>query len=116
MLRCGRCGAGMYAVTRRDRPGRIDIEAYECSTRKRVGLDACDQATVKRQPIDEAIYRFVVDTALDLEATKATIVEQGTARLTGLQTLRDQAIRDQATAEARLHPRQARLPGRQARR
>lgn len=100
MLRC-HCGAGMYAITR-IRPPRTDQERYHCSRRQREGLDACDQPSVKREPIDEAIYRFVVDTALDLEATKITITEQNTAKLAGLQALRHQATTDEATAEARL--------------
>lgn len=101
-LRCGRCGAAMYATTRPQRGKGVAWEAYTCSTRQRQGLDACDQPPVKRQPIDEAIWRFVTETVLDLDATRATILEQINAKLAEITALTDQAHSDAAKAQERL--------------
>lgn len=103
MLRCGRCGGAMYASTRPQRGSGISWEAYTCSTRHRVGLDACDQGPVYRQPIDEAVWKFVTETALDLDATRREIVEQTDARLAELATVARQAQREAATAQDRLN-------------
>ncbi len=100
-LRC-RCGAAMYAATRPSRGNGVSWEAYTCARRQREGLDACDQPPVKRQPIDEAIWRFVTETALDLEATKRAITEHATGQATEVAVLRDQAERDVATVDRAL--------------
>ncbi len=98
MLRC-RCGAAMYAQTRPQRGNGVSWEAYTCARRQREGLDACDQPPVKRQPIDEAVWRFVTETALDLEATKRAITEQASSGIVEVSTLRAQAERDVVKAE-----------------
>ncbi len=98
-LRCGRCGAAMYAQTRPQRGNGVTWEAYSCARRQREGLDACDQPPVKRQPIDEAIWRFVTETALDLEATKRAITEQASGQIAEIGTLRAQAERDVVKVE-----------------
>lgn len=62
----------------------------------------CEQPPVRRHVIDEAIWRFVTETALDLEATRALVADQHRANVAEAAALREQAQRDQATAEARL--------------
>lgn len=99
VLRCGRCGASMYAQTRPQRGNGVTWEAYTCARRQREGLDSCDQPPVKRQPIDEAVWRFVMDTALDIEATKATIIERANVQLMEVEVLRHQAERDVVKVE-----------------
>ncbi len=100
-LRC-RCGAAMYAQTRPSRGKGVTWEAYTCARRQRQGLDACDQPPVKRQPIDEAIWRFVTETALDLEATKRAITEHASVQAAEVAVLRDQAERDVAKVDQAL--------------
>lgn len=99
VLRCGRCGASMYAQTRPQRGKGVTWEAYSCSRRAKEGLDACDQPPVKRKPIDEAVWRFVTETALDLEATKRAITEHGKAQIAEVAALRDQADREVAKVQ-----------------
>lgn len=98
MLRC-RCGASMYAESRPPRGNGVAYEAYTCSRRHLEGLDACDQMPVKRKPIDEAIWRFVTETALDLEATKRAITAQTSGQIVEVSTLRHQAEQEVAKIE-----------------
>jgi hypothetical protein len=77
-------------------------EVYTCYGRVRHGLEHCSQSPIKRQLIDQAVWEFVTETAVDLEATHRTVAEAHEAKLAETATLSAKAERDAATAEERL--------------
>lgn len=102
LLRCGRCGSAMGAVTKPTRtPGAL-YERYQCSGRLQYGSDRCSQQPVERGPIDTAVWRFFEKVALDVDATKAALADQHDAKLAEIDALRAQADREAQRAEARL--------------
>jgi hypothetical protein len=98
LLRCGRCGAAMNAITKPTRtPGRL-YEAYICSGRK----TGCEEPLRRRGPIDAGVWRLVSETAVDVEATRTMVAEQHQAERAEAALFREQAQRDRAKADARL--------------
>jgi site-specific DNA recombinase len=97
LLRCGRCGSAMGATTK-----ARGYETYTCSGRAKHGLHYCSQPPARRQPVDEAIWQFFTTAALDLDATRAAIVEQHTAKLGELGALQAQAEQEAQRAQDRL--------------
>ena len=94
LLKCG-CGSTMNAITKPTRTPGQRYEVYSCSNRE------CRQPPVKRQPIDDAVWRFFEKVALDVDATKAALTEQHDAKLAEIDALRAQADREaQKTADA----------------
>lgn len=100
LLRCG-CGAAMNAITKPTRTPGVRYEVYACSGRNQHGLDACQQQPVKRQLIDDAVWRFFEEVVLDADATKTALSEQHNAKLAEIDALKAQADREsQKTADA----------------
>lgn len=100
MLRCG-CGSAMSAVTKPTRTPGVMYEVYTCSGRAKHGPEFCRQLAVKRRPIDEAVWRFFEQVALDVDATRTAIAVQHDARLAEINALRAHADREaQKTASA----------------
>jgi site-specific DNA recombinase len=77
LLRCT-CG---YAMTPRTNPGRKTYEVYECSGRRQRGVDFCDQPTLPRHVVDEAIMAQLLNGYIDLERTRHQIEERISADL-----------------------------------
>ena len=102
LLRCGRCGSPMGAETKPTRTPGVLYERYVCTSKRRHGVGKCEQPRLKRQPIDEAIWRFVTDTALDLDATRRLLAEQTNAKLAELDAHRQHATTDAQRARERL--------------
>jgi site-specific DNA recombinase len=94
LLRCGRCGSAMSAVTKETRKPGVLYEVYACSGRMQYGPDYCDQPPVKRPPIDQGLWRFFEKVALDVDATQEALAEHHTAMLAEIDGLRGPADRE----------------------
>jgi Recombinase zinc beta ribbon domain/Recombinase len=99
LLRCPGCGSTMRAVFRTDAKGAIRWEAYQCSRKVSEGVDACSVTPLEREPIDRAVYEWVVNVAVDIEATEAVLIDDVDARLAENQALLAQAERDAMRVE-----------------
>jgi hypothetical protein len=75
LLRCS-CGATMLSITKPTKTPGVLYERYVCRTRIETGPEACGQAPIPREPVDRAVWEFFTQTALDVDATRATIGEQ----------------------------------------
>jgi DNA invertase Pin-like site-specific DNA recombinase len=94
-LRCGSCGDAMIPRSHGDH------ESYACNGRYRHGADYCDQATVPRRIVDQAIYDEFERRWLDVADLEARIRAAVDAEATEIRTLREQAEREaQRAAEA----------------
>ena len=108
MLRC-ECGEAMVPRT------NGGYQMYYCNGRSKLGRDFCEMPHVRRRDIDEAVYRYFEQVALDVEATRRTIAEardRSSRRSEPARAGRARARR----AEERLGACPPRLHGRQARR
>lgn len=102
MLRCGLCGEAMIPRTSPTRtPGRL-YEAYLCYGRMRHGTDFCPQTPVRRELIDDAVFRFYSRVAFDRKATEEAMVDSLQAKLAEVDAVREEAETTLARAEARL--------------
>jgi DNA invertase Pin-like site-specific DNA recombinase len=103
LLRCP-CGAPMSPVTKRDARAAngFGYETYACVKRLHHGPGTCAQPPIKRTAIDDALWSYFADVALDLDATRDALTEQATERLGQLAALRQQTGAELARAEARL--------------
>jgi DNA invertase Pin-like site-specific DNA recombinase len=97
MLRCS-CGAAM--LPRKARPG-IERERYVCSGRI-ADPRSCSQRSIRRELIDEPLLATLLDTYIDLAATRKRIEERTTSALTAAREALEQAERETAKAEAAL--------------
>jgi DNA invertase Pin-like site-specific DNA recombinase len=96
-LRCS-CGAAM--LPRKARPG-IERERYVCSGRI-ADPRSCSQRSIRRELIDEPFLATLLDTYIDLDATRARIDERASAALTAARGVFEQAQHETAKAEAAL--------------
>lgn len=96
-LRCS-CGAAM--LPRKARPG-IERERYVCSGRI-ADPRSCSQRSIRRELIDEPFLATLLDTYIDLDATRARIDERASAALTAARGAFEQAQHETAKAEAAL--------------
>ena len=69
-----------------------------CSRRHTYG--DCDAPSVGRRKVDEAFVQHFEGLSLDVEATKARLVEAATGRSADARALADEADREEAQAEA----------------
>ena len=67
LLRCGSCGAAMVPRTESRKEGQREL--YMCLGRHR-DIESCEQGSVERATVDEAILRELSIRYLDLEATR----------------------------------------------
>jgi site-specific DNA recombinase len=100
-LRCGRCGEAMIPRTIRPRSktGRW-YEAYLCYGRVRGGPEACEQAPVRREHVDEAVFDYFSAIALDVDATRARFTRAHDERLAEARACRERAERDLLRVQA----------------
>jgi site-specific DNA recombinase len=79
-LRCGRCGGAMVPRTNTQRksptgtPWGSRYEVYRCMNRIR-DVSTCDQGPVPRAAIDSAALRALEDRGVDVEQTRATLLD-----------------------------------------
>ncbi|MEJ7785581.1 MAG: recombinase family protein [Solirubrobacteraceae bacterium] len=101
LLKCGRCGSAMLAVTKPTRTEGVLYERYRCSLRADEGVEACGMPPVRRDVIDGAIWSFFEKVALDVDSTRAALAAQHDGKTAEIDALRDQADREaQKTADA----------------
>jgi DNA invertase Pin-like site-specific DNA recombinase len=96
LLRCGLCGGPMVARTMR-KHGRV-YAYYECDRRRRLGSEACEQNSVRRERIDNAIIDYFNEAVLDREATVREIEASARREVGETRQLREQAERDEQSA------------------
>jgi site-specific DNA recombinase len=76
LLRCGGCGASMVPRTVRSGKGRRSAyEVYVCYQHLS-DHDACTRVAVKRAPLDDAVVRYFENVAVDVEATRAHVLQR----------------------------------------
>ena len=98
LLRCAHCGDAMTA--RAGGPGERPF--YICRTRFERGKSACDMPRLRRDRVDEPFLRALLDSYVDLAATKRRIEERSASALAGAREAREHAEGEQAKAEAAL--------------
>lgn len=86
-LRCGLCGDAMIPVTKPTRTPTRNYEAYACYGRMRRGTDYCQQKPVRRELIDVPVWQFFERVALDVDSTRATVMEVQNAKLSEIEAL-----------------------------
>jgi hypothetical protein len=72
-LVCGQCGSAM--IPRKARPG-VERARYVCRGRIEHGRQFCDQPSIRREAVDEPFLAKLLDSYLDLEATRCRIAER----------------------------------------
>lgn len=77
-------------------------EVYECSGRRDMGLDFCDQGPISRRAIDEAVLNHFQRVGLDVEATHEAMRANLDLRLRETEAVSDQAQRQAQAADDRL--------------
>jgi DNA invertase Pin-like site-specific DNA recombinase len=96
-----RCSCGSAMLPRKARPG-VERERYVCRGRVEHGPEFCSQPSIRREKIDEPFLATMLDSYVDLEATRRRIQERASSALTCAREALDQAERDAASAEAKL--------------
>jgi site-specific DNA recombinase len=109
VLRCGTCGSAMIP----DR-GRGRRDRYICRGAVEHGRGFCSQPSVLRERIDEPFLATLLDSYVDLEATRQRIDQRASSALTVAREQVERRERDAAKAEAELarvrgHYREGRL-------
>lgn len=100
MLRCGECGEAMAPRTNPNRTGE-PTETYRCLGRHH-DKDSCSMKPVRRESIDDAVYRYFEQVALDVDATRQAITEARDRKLAEARALRRDAEVEAQRAEGRL--------------
>jgi hypothetical protein len=95
MLRC-ECGEAMVPRT------TGGYQLYYCNGRSKLRRDFCDMPSLRRADIDQAVYRYFEQVALDVEATRQTIMDARNRKLIEVRALLDQAEHQARHAEERL--------------
>jgi site-specific DNA recombinase len=96
-----RCTCGSAMIPRKARPG-VNRAVYACRGRIEHGADFCSQPSIRRERIDEPLLATLLDSYIDLDATRQRIEERASSALTVARQALEQAERDAATAEAKL--------------
>jgi len=92
------CGAAM--IPRKARHG-VERERYVCAGRI-ADPGSCSQPSIRRERIDEPFLRTLLDSYVDLAATRRRIEQRSASALTLAREALDQAAAEAASAEARL--------------
>jgi site-specific DNA recombinase len=95
MLRC-ECGEAMVPRT------NGGYQMYYCNGRHSLGRDFCDMPHLRRAEIDQAVYRYFEQVALDVEATRQTITNARDCKLAEIRAVHEQAEREARLADERL--------------
>jgi hypothetical protein len=102
LLRCGRCGSAMLAITKPTRTTGVLYERYVCSNRIENGIQACGMPLVHRDLIDATVWTFFEKVALDVESTRAMMTAQHDTKLAEIDGLHAQALNEAMRARDRL--------------
>ena len=97
LLRCGSCGSAMIPNARRGKP-----EIYLCIGRHEHGPGFCDQPSVRRVVIDEALLGQLTSRYLDLDGARDRLREWHATELPMAEAALAEAEREVAKAEARV--------------
>ncbi len=95
LLRCAHCGGAMLPHTPMRGGG---AERYECATKRNGGPDACVMGSVPRALLDSAVFDYFEKVAVDLEATKAQLIEKASQQDSEAGALLAAAKRDEQKA------------------
>lgn len=96
ILRCT-CGAAMIPSTRSENPA---IQTYICNARRTHGPWVCQQGSLPRHAVDEALLNELTARYLDLDATRDRIKQRERDELSVARDTLAQAEREAAAAEA----------------
>lgn len=96
MLRCGECGWGLIPRTN----GR-GHQVYYCGGRHAQGREFCSTPHLWRSRIDQAVFNYFAQVALDIEATRRTLAESNDRKLAEIASLRSESEREAQLAEER---------------
>jgi hypothetical protein len=99
MLRCGECGEAMMPRTDPNRAS-APSEVYRCYGRHR-DKDSCSMPPLLRAEIDDSVYRYFEQVGLDVEGTRASVIEACDRKIAEIRALLDQAEREARKAEDR---------------
>lgn len=99
MLRC-ECGAAMIPRTDPNRASEPS-EVYRCYGRHQ-DPGSCAMAPIRRELVDDAVYRYFERVGLDVEATRDALAEARDRKLAEVRALRHGAERDVRASEERL--------------
>jgi site-specific DNA recombinase len=99
LLKCAHCGGSMIP----HKPMRGGgAERYECSTKRNGGPDACVMGSVPRALLDSAVFTYFEKVAVDLEATKAQLIEKASQQDSEAAARLAAAKREESAATAAL--------------
>jgi DNA invertase Pin-like site-specific DNA recombinase len=102
LLRCT-CGAAMSPVTQRNRRSATGVyEVYVCLKRLHYGTDGCAERRLKRDVVDDAVYRYFESLATDLDAIRSLATEGLAREVAGLAARQQEAEGEAASRESRL--------------
>jgi site-specific DNA recombinase len=93
-LRCAKCGDPMVPCTRT----KVNYEFYECTGR----IHGCKTGAVRRRDIDEAVFGYFEEIALDVEATREQLVTAMDRKVGEAQALLASAEKEAQGATTRL--------------
>lgn len=92
-LRCGECGNPMTPRT----DGRYNRQTYRCNLKTR-DSSRCSMPEVMRAEVDEAVFTYFTEVALDVDATRAQMREAREQKLAEVQALLAAAEREAVAA------------------
>lgn len=95
LLRC-QCGDAMVPRTQ----GKQQL--YYCDGHSKMGDEFCDQKTIPRAVIDEAVYSYFEQVGLDVEATRQQLTGERDRKLAEVTALREGAEHEAQRASERL--------------
>lgn len=96
-----RCSCGSAMLPRKARPG-VERERYVCRGRIERGSEFCSQPSIRRESIDGPLLETLLDSYIDLDATRQRIEERASSALTAAREVLEQTDRDAASADAKM--------------
>lgn len=96
MLRCAECGEAMLPRT-----DRGTVETYRCFGHV-LDPESCPTLPVRREIVDDAVFRYFARVGLDVEATREALADARSRKLNEVVAVRDVAARDARASEERL--------------
>src|SRR4051794_2349261 len=95
MLRC-ECGEAMVPRT------NGGYQMYYCNGRSKLGSEFCYMPHLRRADVDGAVYRYFEQVALDVEATRRTLMEARARKMAEVRALLQQAQHEAKLADERV--------------
>ncbi len=96
MLRCAECGEAMLPRT-----DRGTVETYRCFGHL-LDPESCPTLPVRREVVDDAVFRYFARVGLDVEATRKALAGARSRKLSEVLALREVAERDVRASQERL--------------